>query len=348
MNIHFILHSPIYTSKLITWIQSISIEENVFIEIASFRRIYIHEAEQKKQYSFFQAKRYLRQTNIDRAFYHYLSPQMVLLMKGIKVPKSVWLVWGADFYDLVQHRKQYLSTTNQSFHKASFFADYVARKHTIPFINTLSGIAANQGDFNEIQQKLKPPVKHFSLNSLFPIELASSTLPTTNAKILIGNSDDVYNNHLEGIQYLNNIETKLSCIIPLSGVKNNYIDRLKSASRKSHHDFQFIEEFIDKDAFTKLMEEISVVLFPHYRQQGMGTLIPLIMNGRRIILSKKNPLYDLFLDWGIMINSLEGFDFNHILKPLSSTVQTQNAEALNKALNSDLISQQWKSILEVS
>ncbi len=344
MNIHFILHSPVYTSKLIAWIKSISNEPAVFIELASFRELYIYQKDTKKKRSFFQAKRWLKKANIHRAFYHYLSPQMVLLMHNIPVKYSCWFVWGADFYDLVFHRNDYLSDHAKKHHRASFFADFIAKKYSLSFIKNLNAIAANQQDYEEIKRQLNPPSKHYLLDSLFPVKI-SDQLDLQGSKILLGNSDDVFNNHVLGFSFLNSIEQNLKCIVPLSGAKNKYVQEIKKRAKLSKHNIHCIDDFIPIDAFNKLMKEVNTVVFPHYRQQGLGTILPLLLNGRKVFLSEKNPLYRLFKSWEVLVFVLENINQYDITKPLSKEEKIQNKTALLNVLNETRIKKQWLDIL---
>lgn len=106
--------------------------------------------------------------------------------------------------------------------------------------------------------------------------------------ILIGNSCDQSNHHLEIIEKLTNLDDgEFNIICPLSYAgndtyKNEVINRGKVVFGER---FKPVIEFLAIDKYTELMGSIDIAVFAHNRQQAMGNIVMLLGMGKKSLLA---------------------------------------------------------------
>ncbi len=345
MNVHIILHSPWYTQRLRQLLQSLEGKPYCVVVIHSFFAIEIFKDSTCRKYSFFQAKKVLRQSEICDVFYHYLSFHALLLIKGLSIKKQTWIVWGADYYFLPTVRTKYYSERSKPYIKTNAIRDFFSKRMLYKAIHDLDFIAANKTDFEEIKKHISTKAVLKDLDNFFHSNHIKERLKGISGDfILIGNSDDPANNHFDGIEKIKNTTRKV--IVPLSGVKNKYTEKLKMNIESIFSESQILHEFLSHEAFYKRLEKVETVIFPHLRQQGRGTIMPLLYHGRKVFLFEKNPLYRLFKSWNLIVFSLDNIQhLNRLDIPLSKEEKINNQIQIDTILSEERNKQQWINIL---
>jgi len=92
------------------------------------------------------------------------------------------------------------------------------------------------------------------------------------------------------------------------------------------------------------MSKVSYVVYGHLRQQGVGTIIPLLFAGKKAFLWDVNPLKGILTRWGLSVSSLDKIspdDFT-LLQP--NEVERQR-KALRKVLSVKADKKRWEKIL---
>lgn len=331
---------------IIDWVNDIQEEPSVFVIITSYHSIeIIHEGKQK-HLGFFATRKWLSTFSFKNAYYHYLAPQMVLLSAPLNIKRRVWILWGGDFYDLPGIRKTYLHTDSKLYRSKTLIRDYIATSRVIPFIKNLTAIASNIEDFEEVKKAFPSvSVQHLPLHALFPIHHYYEEIPIAGNALLIGNSDDIYNNHLMALDRIKNYSLSTPALLPISGVSSKYTQALKKYIHQSNLSIQVLDDFVDKEDFFTRLQSVSHVLFPHFRQQGLGTLLPLLYSGRTLFLHEKNPLSRLLRQWGIHFYFIHEMTEVKLSEGFSEEIKAKNKLALERALGKSVILSQWHKIL---
>jgi hypothetical protein len=157
--------------------------------------------------------------------------------------------------------------------------------------------------------------------------------------ILVGNSADPLNNHLDAFDIL---ERRVQLgnskiIVPLSYVpKSNesYRRRVIEIGKKHFGDrFVPLTEFVDIESYIEILRSCGYVFMNHLRQQGMGNICILMLQGARIYLNAKNPAFDWLLKMGCSVQDFQSLDTDSdmkqvTLRPLDPRRQQENASVI--------------------
>jgi len=122
--------------------------------------------------------------------------------------------------------------------------------------------------------------------------------------VLVGNSTDPTNNHLEIFDILENqIENIDKIYCPLSyGVFEEYRDFIiKEGTKKFGHKFIALREFIPINEYTNLLKTIDVAIFNHNRQQAMGVTLSLLSLGKIVYLKAGTSSYNSLVERGFAV-----------------------------------------------
>lgn len=270
---------------------------------------------------------YLEEKKIDAVFLHsfcVLSSSLI-----VKIPLNIkvfWFSWGYDIYNFPLSRP---------FVRLSLYGDKTSRilpqkrfslksiiKELIGFRKKETNIqykALNRIDYysgvleyeyellkSNSEFRAKPVSYQYSNLSILFAEVDEKVYDGNN--ILIGNSGNQCNNHVDIIQYLQNVEIKRRKIyMPLSyaGVPE-YISKVKSFYEKSFGgSFAPLDTFIPYNEYLNLISSCSVAIFAHERQQAIGNINMALQNGCKVFLSETNKVYGFYKSLGIVLFSLQ-------------------------------------------
>jgi hypothetical protein len=141
------------------------------------------------------------------------------------------------------------------------------------------------------------------------------SVPFTNREIniLVGNSTDPSNNHLEVFELLKNIpKGKIKVYCPLSyGLYQEYKEKVKEKGKEIFGDSFFsIENFMTIEEYTNWLKSIDIAIFNHKRQEAMGVTLTLLSLGKTVYMNSQTSSYDSFINRGFSV-----FDNSLILNP---------------------------------
>lgn len=120
-------------------------------------------------------------------------------------------------------------------------------------------------------------------------------------KILLGNSADPTNNHLDACILINKMLRKDFVVYsPLSYGDSEYASILqKKASRILGKRFQPITEFMSRDEYIDFIDSMDIVIMNHHRQQAYGNIVSSLMLGKPVFMKKNNAIYQTLSALGI-------------------------------------------------
>jgi dTDP-N-acetylfucosamine:lipid II N-acetylfucosaminyltransferase len=114
-------------------------------------------------------------------------------------------------------------------------------------------------------------------------------------KILLGNSSDPTNNHLDAFFHLKGIKNiKIYC--PLSYGDEKYRDFIIKKGKIMFGDnFIPITEFMTRETYIEFLNEMDIIYMFHNRSQAWGNILTSLTLGKPIFLKKNNSLFSSIL-----------------------------------------------------
>ncbi len=271
---------------------------------------YIHQRERvniirPKDFSTF-----LNQGNFDALIIHGLRQQMIDLLPMIdKSIIVVWKAWGFDLYTnphiytpfikinlykpLTKNAiKESLFLRLREFHGyLHYLLNRKAIFNAISRVDLFSGVLRyeydmmSRLDFFKAEEVYFPYISAFDEADKVDLDVEEVSL---RKNILIGNSNDPSNNHLDAFEFLRfvNIGTrKIYC--PLSyGGTDTYRSKVIAIGKQYWGDkFVPLLELLPKQEYMKIIDSCEIAVFNHERQQAIGNISHALWNGCSVYLS---------------------------------------------------------------
>src|SRR6185312_8146313 len=126
--------------------------------------------------------------------------------------------------------------------------------------------------------------------------------------VIIGNSNSPTSNHIDCFNAIN-LPSMLNkkFFVPLSyGNHDAYTKLVIHQGKKIFKDnFIALTDFLPKDDYIKLLQQCSIAIFAHERQQALGNIIIMLWLGIKVFLSENNLIYSFFKESGAFIFSVQ-------------------------------------------
>lgn len=205
---------------------------------------------------------------------------LAILTGRLPAKRCAWHVWGADLYE---------DSRAWRFKLAYPIRRLAQRK--------LAQIWATRGDLQFAHRLLK---RHREQDKLlyFPTRMPSALPENVSAQerstVLLGNSGDRSNRHLQGLEMIHQqFGSDVRVIIPMGyPVRNQaYLDEVLAHSKRLFpaENVQILTQKLAFDDYLSLLARCDVGLFLFERQQGIGTICALLAMNIPVVLSRANP-----------------------------------------------------------
>lgn len=147
-------------------------------------------------------------------------------------------------------------------------------------------------------------------------------------RILLGNSNDPTNNHLDILHKLNSIGREYEVFVPFSypNTDPGYIQRVIDSSREFRNlKISFIRDYMPFDEYSKILKSCQSAIFGHFRQQAVGNISYMMKTGRNVFFYEGSTLYSFYKDNGYKVFSIDKeLDPKYIETPLSMEYRKNN------------------------
>ena len=232
-----------------------------------------------------------------KVFFHGLfDPRTLFLLRVLPFweKKSYWIAWGADLYD------RFYATQGIKSRLAQHLRACVIRrcKHIVTYLKgDYARALAWFGCQAEYHECLMYPSNLYK-------ECASTCKTDDYVNIMIGNSADPLNFHLEVFEKLaKNLPEKYRIYSPLSYGNDDYKEVVKAAGLElfGPH-FIPLEQLMGAVEYTNFLSSMDVVIFNHPIQQAMGNTITALGLGNRVYLQKGTSQWEFFTTLGIQVH----------------------------------------------
>lgn len=273
--------------------------------------------------------------------------------------KLIWFAWGYDIYnDRFEHKalvpiKKYKQITqtylrNTKENKVSLRDCLYKIKQRLIYsrlyeraisrVDYFSGVIPAEYDMLEKLPYFR--AKRIDYN-YFDIPSNRELSDSNGNNIIIGNSADYTNNHLDIIDILKNVDLgDRKVFIPLSYPSNvnDYVGEIVSRGKEAWSmNFVPLLSFMSYEEYRNIISSCKYAVFYHERQQAMGNIWMALNLGICVFMSKYSAAYKHLCECGFIIFSVQD-DLELMLRTgqsLTNEQKMQNKELFKKYFSFD-------------
>ena len=253
-----------------------------------------------------------------------------------RIPKRVrvfWFSWGYDIYYPVrgldkafvpiarfkERTREILNALETSQREKAFslrrlargvkrrlvhFSNGITAKRAVSRVDFYSGVLPYEYDLMRNVRFFHARKVEYHYSSIRP-PVPFSFNDSNN--IILGNSADPSNNHMDALEILMKLDLQgRKIVIPLSYGNMQYADFLCDAvSEKGWHDIVAVRDFIPFEDYASLIGSCGFSIYFHERQQAMGNIFLSLRNGNKVFMSETNLAYEYLKSFGFIVFSVQ-------------------------------------------
>ena len=318
------------------------VENKIFLLSKKSKEGYININPKSDYIKFF--KREL--LKFDEVILYQLDNYKINLVNKISHPNYVWRFFGTEIYslfleDFISEKTKKALAKEQT--KPSFFQqlktslDYRIRKliynydfnflKAIKKINVFLGLYRKEYDLISERYFLLPKFRKLNL-TFHPRE----NLKKKENTIILGNSRNTFNNHIDVLDIFNKVNLKdYKIIIPFNyGFINSYTKTVEE-NISNNSSFELLNKFVDYDIYMNYFANAKCYINNAYRQFGVGNIYIAIFSGCKIYLNEKNICYHIYKKLGLLVFSIEQSFYNDLKNKELMLTEEQMRYNINQA-----------------
>jgi hypothetical protein len=280
-----------------------------------------------------------------KIIFHQLpyGPSLILwnLLSGY-LPKSVWIIWGGDLYIYRESKSGFIE----------FFYEML-RKRIIRRIPEICCLI--YGDYELSKTVYRHNAAFLQVMYPPPVDYLNYAPPAVNRKtrdtikILIGNSGNPSNHHIDALLKLEDLkdeEILITCPLSYSG-NPGYIDAVIGKGRELFGSkFVPVTSYLDPGKYLEMLWDTDIALMNHDRQQGLGNILPLLYFGKKVYMRGDTTSYRFLSGSGFMVyDILEVKMFSSEELRKYDDRMAQNRMIVGKLASEETTIRMWEKVL---
>ncbi len=271
---------------------------------------------------------------------HYLTSEKLNLVRLL--PKHdiniCWFVYGGDLYNryLVNFGYDLYSQHTRKNSLKNLLKYFIRRLEFGFIVNRVDIFACNACTLTLIQKysRLKKQLKLVELFAYTIEDVMGSLYKSPFVEgdaIVIGNSASFTNNHNYILDVIKNIPIDSKIVLQLAyGGTFEYVQSVKHKYKALFSNICFNETFCSLENYQRLLNSGDTFIFGNWREEAEGNILTTLYLGKKVYLSKYNPLLEYYRSKGFILFSLENItnDFEVKLSQLQKNKNRTLAEEL--------------------
>ena len=201
--------------------------------------------------------------------------------------KCYWIMWGGDFY----YPDKQSDIRKKVIKRMGYIVNYTDGDYELA--KKWYGAKGNR-------------IKCFCYTSNLYKSLEVSQHKENSVNILVGNSADPSNNHIDIFDKLEKFkDQEINIYAPLSYGDQVYAKKIIEEGKLCFgQKFKPLTEFLPFDKYLELLGKIDIAIFNHSRQQAMGNIRTLIGLGKKVYMRDDVTTFDSLKNDGIKVFNL--------------------------------------------
>ncbi|WP_417539707.1 TDP-N-acetylfucosamine:lipid II N-acetylfucosaminyltransferase [Marinobacter sp.] len=228
----------------------------------------------------------------------------LLVMCPWLLAKCYWVIWGGDLYQYTKSSEHWKSRVSEILRR------YVIRRvgHLVTYID---------GDVELAREWYGAKGKHHECLMYLSNVVDPKVLEGTGARphhkcwnILLGNSADPSNNHIEALERMLPFKDEAFKIyVPLSyGDQNHARKVIKQGKEWFGEKIEPLTGFMPFEQYLEFLKNIDIAIFNHRRQQAMGNTITLLGMGKTVFMRSDVSQWHFLKGLGVKLNEIDNLD----------------------------------------
>jgi hypothetical protein len=273
--------------------------------------------------------------NADIIIAHAAPESIFFLLTYQKIKNVIWVIQGGVDIPLTNKPNSLREYINLIFkRKINKHATHI--KEDSDLVNKTLGINAEfkyspcylSNTFNKIKEE-----SDFIYNKGF-----------SHKNILLGNSTDPSNNHIEAFEFV-----KKSCVDPTTitsilsyGIYESYMQNVICVGKKMFgRKFNPVTNFMPLIDYLKILNSIDYAIFNHKRQEAMGVTIQLLSLAKPIFFNPQSPAYLSLKRRGYVVFNI--YDLRKF-KDIKTIDLSKNRDLLLKEYSLEVLNSFYKNL----
>ena len=301
---------------------------------------HLHESAQIVRWNSKELNNILVDSKYSRIVFHYLSLECIdLLNSNMTLPTVEWVFWGSDYFrftsqKLLDSHTAQLQKQNKwakrfyELKKMAADKSFDGLKYAFPkkqkFHTAIQRISSiyhfSSDDISDLLQNFS----HITFKKfLYPLPQFQDINVSKKSQILLGNSADPTNNHLDVLERIQQTQyADHKVLIPLSYGNPIYAKSfIKLAKKRFGHKLQFLTELLPPKDYYSLIGQSELAIMGHKRSQALGNYIPLLYNDIPVFTHTNHGIYKFFNRSGVAIQDINMLD-QSVTTDNRSTIQS--------------------------
>jgi hypothetical protein len=250
--------------------------------------------------------------------------------------KSYWVIWGGDLYHYLFKEKGFKTNINE------FVRGIIIRK--------VSGLITHiKGDY-ELAKMWYGAEGNYYYSFMYPSNLfhehpTVNTINNDTVYILIGNSADSSNEHVEIFHLLEKFKNKdIKIICPLSYGQSEYREYILDEGNNIFGDkFIPLTEFLSFNDYMDILSKVEIAIFNHKRQQALGNILNLLGLGKKVYIRNDITTWKFCIEHHLKVSDTCG-TFDDIFEKMNEKDRELNIENIKEQFSEKKLKSDWNEI----